>query len=57
MGVAAVALAATGEPHGGAGFTFGLVLLGSGWSACLIASSALLTGALAVDERAVTFRR
>jgi MFS family permease len=50
--VAAVALAATGEPHGGAGFTLGLVLLGSGWSACLIASSALLTGALAVDERA-----
>lgn len=50
--VVAVALAATGEPHGGAAFTLGLVLLGSGWSACLIASSALLTGALAVDERA-----
>lgn len=50
--VVAVALAATGEPHGGAAFMLGLVLLGSGWSACLIASSALLTGALAVDERA-----
>jgi MFS family permease len=48
----AVVLAATGSAHGGAGLTAGLVLLGSGWSACLIASSALLTGALPVEERA-----
>ena len=50
--IAAVALAATGTPHGGLGFTVGLVLLGSGWSACLIASSALLTDSLSIEERA-----
>jgi MFS family permease len=48
----AVVLAAGGTAHGGIGFMSGLVLLGSGWSACLIASSALLTAALSVEERA-----
>jgi MFS family permease len=49
---AAVVLAANGTAHGGAGFTAGLILLGSGWSACLIASSALLTASVSVEERA-----
>jgi MFS family permease len=48
----AVVLAANGTAHGGLGFMTGLVLLGSGWSASLIASSALLTSALSVEERA-----
>jgi MFS family permease len=50
--VVAVALAATGAPLGGTGFIAGLVLLGSGWSACLIAGSTLLTDSLSVEERA-----
>jgi MFS family permease len=49
---AAVLLAATGEPHGGAGFLAGLVLLGTGWSFCLIGSSALLTATLPLATRA-----
>lgn len=49
---AAVLLAATGEPHGGAGFLAGLVLLGTGWSSCLIGSSALLTATLPLASRA-----
>jgi MFS family permease len=48
----AVVLAASGTAHGGIGFMSGLALLGSGWSACLIASSALLTASLSVEERA-----
>jgi MFS family permease len=48
----AVVLAATGTPHGGRSFMLGLILLGSGWSACLIAGSALLTGSLRIEERA-----
>lgn len=49
---AAVLLAATGEPHGGVGFLAGLILLGLGWSACLIGSSALLTAVLPLEARA-----
>jgi MFS family permease len=48
----AVTLAASGEPHGGAGFLTGLVLLGTGWSFCLIGSSALLTATLPLAARA-----
>jgi MFS family permease len=50
--VAAVALAALSTPRGGAGFLAGLVLLGTGWSAALIASSALLTASLPLESRA-----
>lgn len=49
---AAALLAATGEPHGGAGFLAGLILLGLGWSFCLIGSSALLTAVLPLEARA-----
>lgn len=48
----AVALAAISTPQGGIGFLAGLLLLGTGWSAALIASSALLTTALPLDARA-----
>ena len=48
----AVALAALSTPRGGAGFLAGLLLLGTGWSAALIASSALLTASLPLDVRA-----
>jgi MFS family permease len=48
----AVALAALRTPRGGAGFLAGLLLLGTGWSAALIASSALLTASLPLDVRA-----
>ena len=48
----AVAAAAWGDPHGGALFLAGLVLLGTGWSFCLIGSSALLTAALPLGSRA-----
>lgn len=50
--VGAVAFAAFAQPHGGAGFFLGLVLLGTGWSACLIASSALLSTDVPVERRA-----
>jgi len=50
--LAAIALAAIGMPRGGAGFLAGLILLGTGWSAALIASSALLTASLPLDARA-----
>ncbi len=50
--LAAVALAALSTPRGGAGFLVGLLLLGTGWSAALIASSALLTDSLPLDARA-----
>ncbi len=48
----AVALAALSTPRGGAGFLLGLLLLGTGWSAALIASSALLTASLPIGSRA-----
>lgn len=50
--VAAVALASLSTPRGGAGFLVGLLLLGTGWSAALIASSALLTASLPIESRA-----
>lgn len=50
--LAAVGLAALSTPRGGAGFLAGLLLLGSGWSAALIASSALLTASLPLESRA-----
>ena len=50
--VAAVALAALSTPQGGLGFLAGLLLLGTGWSAALIAGSALLTMSLPIDARA-----
>ncbi len=49
---AAVALSALSDPHGGSGFLLGLLLLGTGWSAALIASSALLTEVLPLESRA-----
>ncbi|MEX2550823.1 MAG: MFS transporter [Nitriliruptoraceae bacterium] len=48
---AAVLLAATGDPTGTVWFQGGLVLLGTGWSACLIAGSAWLTDTVPTDER------
>ncbi len=50
--VLAVALAALSTPQGGPGFLAGLLLLGTGWSAALIAGSALLTASLPLDDRA-----
>lgn len=50
--LAAVGLAALSTPRGGAGFLAGLLLLGTGWSAALIASSALLTASLPLGSRA-----
>lgn len=50
--LAAVALAAASTPQGGPGFIGGLLLLGTGWSAALIASSSLLTASLPIDARA-----
>jgi MFS family permease len=48
----AVTLAALSTPRGGAGFLLGLLLLGTGWSAALIGSSALLTASLPSAARA-----
>jgi MFS family permease len=50
LSVAAL-LAATGDPTGSVWFQGGLVLLGTGWSACLIAGSAWLTDTVPSDER------
>jgi len=50
--LAAVALAVLSTPRGGVGFLVGLLLLGTGWSAALIASSALLTESLPIGARA-----
>ncbi len=47
----AASLAATGDPTGSVWFQGGLVLLGTGWSACLIAGSAWLTDAVAAADR------
>jgi predicted MFS family arabinose efflux permease len=49
--VAAVLLAAFAPPVGSAWFQAGLVLLGTGWSTCLVAGSTLLTDAVPADER------
>ena len=48
----AVLFSAISTPQGGVGFIGGLLLLGTGWSAALIASSALLTTSLPLDARA-----
>jgi MFS family permease len=47
----AVTLAALAPPVGSAWFQLGLVLLGTGWSSCLVAGSTLLTDAIPRDER------
>jgi MFS family permease len=47
----AALLAATGDPTGSVLFQGGLILLGTGWSACLIAGSAWLTDAVPVEDR------
>ncbi len=47
----AAGLAATGDPTGSVRFQGGLVLLGTGWSACLIAGSAWLTEAVETADR------
>ncbi len=49
---AAAALAALSAPGPSAVLSVGLVLLGLGWSACLVSSSALLTDATVVADRA-----
>lgn len=48
---AAVVLAGIMIPVGGVAFQVGLVLLGTGWSCCLVAGSALLTGSLRAEDR------
>ncbi len=48
---AASLLAATAQPMGQPAFQMALVLLGTGWSACLVAGSALLTDAIAPADR------
>jgi MFS family permease len=48
---AAVLLAAFAPPVGSAWFQAGLILLGTGWSTCLVAGSTLLTDAVPADER------
>lgn len=50
----AVLFSALSTPQGGLGFIGGLLLLGTGWSAALIASSALLATSLPLDARAPT---
>ncbi|MEX0869293.1 MAG: MFS transporter [Nitriliruptoraceae bacterium] len=49
--VAAALLAATAAPTGARMFPVALVLLGTGWSCCLVAGSAMLTDALDVADR------
>ncbi len=50
LGLAAL-LAATSAPTGSVWFQGGLILLGTGWSACLIAGSAWLTDTVPTEER------
>jgi MFS family permease len=50
LGVA-VLLAALAVPAGGWLFQLGLVLLGTGWSCCLVAGSTLLTDAVRAEDR------
>jgi MFS family permease len=47
----AVALSGTSAEGHSAGLTFGLFLLGLGWSACLVAGSTLLTESVPVEDR------
>ena len=47
----AVTMAAFGAADGSVPFTAGLVLLGTGWSFCLVAGSTLLTEVVPVEER------
>jgi MFS family permease len=47
----AVVLAAVAAPVGAPAFQVGLILLGTGWSCCLVAGSALLTEAVVPAER------
>jgi MFS family permease len=49
--VVAVVLAALAAPVGSVWFQVGLILLGTGWSTCLVAGSTLLTDAVPADER------
>jgi MFS family permease len=49
--VAAVVLAALAAPVGSAWFQVGLILLGTGWSFCLVAGSTLLTEATPPGDR------
>lgn len=48
---AAALLAALADPTGPIAFQGGLVLLGTGWSACLVSASTLLTEVVPVEER------
>jgi MFS family permease len=47
----AVALSGTSAEGHSVGLTFGLFLLGLGWSACLVAGSTLLTESVPVEDR------
>jgi MFS family permease len=47
----AVILAAVAPPVGSPWFQVALILLGTGWSACLVAGSTLLTDGVPLDER------
>jgi MFS family permease len=47
----AVTMAAFGAADGSVPFTAGLVVLGTGWSFCLVAGSTLLTEVVPVEER------
>jgi MFS family permease len=51
--VAAALLAALSAPTGSAWFQAGLVLLGTGWSFCLVAGSTLLVDATPTDARTI----
>jgi MFS family permease len=51
--VAAALLAAFAAPTGSAWFQAGLVLLGTGWSFCLVAGSTLLVDATPTDARTI----
>jgi MFS family permease len=51
--VAAALLAAFAAPTGSAWFQVGLVLLGTGWSFCLVAGSTLLVDATPTDARTI----
>jgi MFS family permease len=51
--VAAALLAAFAAPTGSAWFQTGLVLLGTGWSFCLVAGSTLLVDATPADARTI----
>jgi MFS family permease len=48
----AITFAALSAPQSGIGFRLGLLMLGTGWSAALIGSSALLTASVPIENRA-----